>query len=322
MTEVKKADAIPFFSVTFFDSLNGIGITSLSVEKTSNGGKTWETTFQNVEMGLYSLNFPNQQNGWIVGTESKIIPSENNGENSVAGPKNSKPLILKTEDRGLNWQKVNIDEESLVKGEKRFSAFFDVCFDKSGKIWLVGDGGVIEGAIDNQTLKVLNVFPTEVILHGVSCNQSGEIWAVGDDGIVLHYQNGNWNRQSIGIDTFFNRVKIVGNEIWIVGASRPKLVQPNEEIHIKGVLFRSRDNGQTWEEKTPASADGLSDIYLNGKRGWLVGMKGGIYSTNDGGNSWVKEKSPTENDLLNIFFLDSNNGWISGDKTTILEYQN
>jgi photosystem II stability/assembly factor-like uncharacterized protein len=315
LTEGKHSHIVPFNSITFFDSSNGLGIDVVSIEKTTDGGKTWVTILDYNDMGFYSLVFTNQKNGWIVGTESKILDSEE--ENRVASSKNHKPVILKTEDGGLNWHKVSVDEGSLTKKDARFSAFLDICFDKSGKSWIVGDGGIVEAMIESETLKISSVIFTENTLNNVSCSESGEVWAVGDNGLVMHLQNNSWTKKNLNNDAFLKKVKVVGNNVWLVGSARSK-----EETQVRGILLRSRDNGQTWEDKTPASANGLFDLYLNESQGWLVGASGTILHTNDGGQTWQREKSPTDNDLVTIFFLNPNQGWIGGSKRTVLRLSN
>ncbi|MEZ4690805.1 MAG: hypothetical protein R3A12_11730 [Ignavibacteria bacterium] len=44
--------------------------------KTINGGSVWDTLSSNTDLGLYSLNFFNENSGWICG-DSGII-NENN----------------------------------------------------------------------------------------------------------------------------------------------------------------------------------------------------------------------------------------------------
>ena len=326
LTEDKHSHALSFDSIVFFNTNDGLALTPIFLYKTSDGGKTWKTAFENDGIAAYSFVFTDKTNGWIVGAERKKIDSQNEEETHGVNPKNHKPLILKTENAGLNWEKLDIDQQSSAKINEKFGMLSDICFDKSGNTWLAGDGGIIQAEVGKQTWKMLNVFPMEERFN-ISCSDSGDIWAVGLNETILHYQNG-WTRKTLNVDgnvndwTFFKKVKTVGNEIWVVGGSRPKEIQPDQETRIKGVLFRSLDNGETWEEKTPAFADGLFDIYFDGKTGWLIGEEGSIYYTNDDGNSWMKEKSPTENDLLSIFFLDSKTGWISGDRATVLKLEN
>jgi photosystem II stability/assembly factor-like uncharacterized protein len=181
---------------------------------------------------------------------------------------------------------------------------------------MVGKGGIIEVVNDEQYLKLASIFPTEETLYSVSCNGSGEAWAVGQNA-VFHYQNG-WRRTDIDKKYVFGKVVSSGNDVWLLGGDSSLLANGTGEA---GILLRSLDGGQTWENKTPESAAVPYHLFLKDGKGWLVGAQGNIYYSSDNGNSWTKSKSPTQNDLTNIFFLDLNNVWISGDKATLLKYQ-
>ncbi len=292
MTEESHSHASAFFSVAFSDSKTGIAITSSEIKQTTDSGRTWKTVYENEDMVFDALTFNNKQNGWVIGSMKK------------------KPLILKTKDEGLHWEKLNLDEKLLNEVNEKFTRFYDICFDSSGNSWLVGNGGILEAKIDGETFQVSNVFPTKETLFSVSCSESGEVWAVGENGAVFHYQN-DWTRETVNNTRLLTRVKVINDEVWILGG-----------LYSEGILLRSQNNGKTWENKTPISANALFDLYLKENQGWLVGAEGSIYYSNDSGNTWTKFKSPTKNDLLKIFFLDSNNSWISGDKATILKYQN
>jgi len=63
----------------------------------------------------------------------------------------------------------------------------------------------------------------------------------------------------------------------------------------------------------------LNDVFLvNEQLGWIVGNKGILLHTNDGGISWVKKELPFTYDLLKVFFYDSNYGWIGTANGKIL----
>jgi photosystem II stability/assembly factor-like uncharacterized protein len=285
--------------VFFFDKNNGITISPYSIERSVDGGKTWKEV-PGSNGNYYSLVFIDNQNGWVVGSSE-----------------NDKPLVMKTNDRGINWQKVNFDEKSLSALNEKISFFLAICFDRTGKGWIAGKGGIVEAITDGQNLRISSIFSTKETLYSVSCNGSGEVWAVGQDA-VFHYQN-DWRRKEIDKRYVFGKVVSNGSDVWLLGADSSLLENGSSGA---GVLLRSRDNGQTWENKTPASANLLNDLYIKDGSGWLVGAEGSIYYTSDNGNSWTKSTSPTNSDLLHIFFLDSKNGWISGDKATVLKYQN
>ena len=160
-------------------------------------------------------------------------------------------------------------------------------------------------------------FSTKESLFSISCNNSGDIFAVGENSSIYHYNNG-WTKINVNQDYRFKKVLSIGNDIWILGESSTS----SDSTSPNGVLLKSQNNGQTWENKTPKLAKTLNDLYLKNGEGWLIGDEGNIFYSSDDGESWIKSESPTNNNLYCIFFLDSKNGWISGDKATILKYQN
>lgn len=294
--------ASPFFHVCFFDRDNGISLSAITIQATNDGGKTWTSVRNWDNKGFSSIVFTNRQNGWIVGSDK------------------DKPLVLRTENGGLDWgdwKTVNFDEKSLIEISKNFTSFSDICFDQAGNSWIVGDRGLIVAVVNGQTLKTSSIFSTKEIIYSVSCGNSGEVWAVGENSAVFHYENG-WVRKPIDKSYLFRKVASSGNDVWILGAITPRV----EGSFLPGILLRSRDNGQTWENKTPNSAGELNDLFLKDGNGWLVGAGGSIYHSSDNGDSWVKIKSPTQNGLQRIFFLDSQNCWIVGDKATVLRLSN
>ena len=317
-----------FSHVSFFDKESGIVLSGLSIKRSSDGGKTWDEVSVKGAQGFYSLVVTDKRSGWAVGS----------GENG-------KPLVMRTNDKGLTWQKVNFDAKGLGELDRSFTGFSDVCFDPVGKGWIVGndgvveatgdessgqkawrvrragDSGIVEAVTDGQNLKVASVFFTKEPLSSISCGDSGEVWAVGEDGGVFHYRNG-WSRKEVDKKYIFERVLLKGGDVWLLGGEVTTDEKMQSVYPRPGILLRSKDGGRTWENKTPGSASMLYDLYLKDKKGWLIGAEGSIFHSGDDGHTWRKLKGPTQNDLTKIFFLDSSNGWVSGDRATILSYQN
>jgi photosystem II stability/assembly factor-like uncharacterized protein len=50
-------------------------------------------------------------------------------------------------------------------------------------------------------------------------------------------------------------------------------------------------------------------FFVDQNRGWAVGSRGTLLSTNDGGKSWQKS-NPTEDAIRDIYFNDELNGWL------------
>ena len=115
------------------------------------------------------------------------------------------------------------------------------------------------------------------------------------------------------------RVVLSGSEVWVVGGNWTETAQVKAGFPRPGIMFRSRDGGNSWENRTPKTASLLYDVFLMGGKGWLVGAEGAIYYSSDNGDSWARVESPTKTDLLHIFFLNNDNGWISGGRSTILK---
>jgi len=53
-----------------------------------------------------------------------------------------------------------------------------------------------------------------------------------------------------------------------------------------------------------------SVFFLNQTRGWIVGSKGTLLATVDGGKSWQIQSRPSGDVLRDIYFSDQSNGWL------------
>jgi photosystem II stability/assembly factor-like uncharacterized protein len=70
-------------------------------------------------------------------------------------------------------------------------------------------------------------------------------------------------------------------------------------------------NAQAWSKQRTGSLAWLHSVYfLDNQRGWVVGSRGTLLSTNDGGKTWQAKRSSTEDVVRDIFFVDDQNGWM------------
>jgi photosystem II stability/assembly factor-like uncharacterized protein len=82
---------------------------------------------------------------------------------------------------------------------------------------------------------------------------------------------------------------------------------------------RSQRNDLAWQVVTSGMA--LISVCMadDGRRGWVVGVKGTILATEDGGGHWIPQTSSTSNDLWGVAFAaDGLRGWVVGVNGTIL----
>jgi len=51
-------------------------------------------------------------------------------------------------------------------------------------------------------------------------------------------------------------------------------------------------------------------FFLDQNRGWIVGSKGTLLTTSDGGTTWQQKGAGTTDVLRDIYFADEKNGWL------------
>ena len=71
--------------------------------------------------------------------------------------------------------------------------------------------------------------------------------------------------------------------------------------------------GQTaaWKRQTTGSLAWLHSVFfLDQNRGWVVGSRGALLATEDGGRTWKAMARPAQDVLRDIYFSDAFNGWI------------
>jgi photosystem II stability/assembly factor-like uncharacterized protein len=187
-------------------------------------------------------------------------------------------------------------------------------------------------------------------LTAVSFVDDNHGWAVGENGTVLATLDGglNWKVLSPRIldeaptDEFpysrmchFRSVCFIDKKNgWVAGEMELPSVQPEEIAPIPvqfGVIFRTRDGGQTWECQYPCKVwtdiqfdsrpyvQKLNDIYfLNERYGWAVGDGFYYLTTEDGGDTWKEMPigfwaiPETRHTLTATQWLSPQMGWVAG----------
>ena len=67
----------------------------------------------------------------------------------------------------------------------------------------------------------------------------------------------------------------------------------------------------TWARQKSGSMAWLHAVFfLDQNRGWVVGSKGSVLQTRDGGNTWTPRAASTDDVVRDIFFIDEQNGWL------------
>lgn len=88
-----------------------------------------------------------------------------------------------------------------------------------------------------------------------------------------------------------------------------------------GEILHSTDGGVTWSLQHEAQST-LNRIHAIDKQfAWVVGDRGLILATTNGGNSWRPQSAVTDYHIYDVHFADRNNGWIVGEEPVGWEYR-
>ncbi len=74
-----------------------------------------------------------------------------------------------------------------------------------------------------------------------------------------------------------------------------------------------------WAKQKSGTLAWLHAVYfVDERRGWAVGGKGALLSTEDGGARWELRRPPVEDTLNDIFFTDELTGWVACERSIYL----
>jgi photosystem II stability/assembly factor-like uncharacterized protein len=76
-------------------------------------------------------------------------------------------------------------------------------------------------------------------------------------------------------------------------------------------IYRTADGGRQWVTlPAPFPRNNYQAMYfLDDLKAWVVGSRGGVTYTVDGGNSWTKADIPGAGDLVQVQFVSPTHGW-------------
>ena len=262
------------FSVDFTDELNGWIVGKNVVLNTSDGGITWEVINQD-SLTFWSVDFINQQKGWACGES----------------------FIVKTTDGGISWSQQNFDENLLFTSIKFIDELHGFAVSKSWLhpdirpvILMTSNGGASWDSSGNEN---------NSDLFSISALNLSNIVAVGQGGTIIKSSDGlNWEMLSTGNnDIYFHDIDFVNKDIgWILGY--------NYQFDI---LYKTTDSGNTWAEvyRDQLTNNEYSNklFFINKYIGWAV-RSGKILKTTNGGVDWDLQYNSTYY-LHDIIFKDS-----------------
>ena len=279
--------------ISFFNDSEGVAVGEQSIQRTTDGGKSWIDVTLNVTG-------TSLENTLLV----KVICL---GESTTVAVGSN--IILRSTDKGANWKL----QETI-----NFGAIWGLSFVDKNNGFVVGDGGWVYKTSDGGATWTL-IWNTGVYTdyyRSISMLNSSVGLIAESDGKLLRTTDGGitWLKIStsvLSLETvyFFNQ-----NNAYAIGQ--------------EGSILKSTDGGSSWTKKTSHSTDRLSGIWftdsMNGfvvgqyGSGFMTGNMGIILRTTNGGENWDLQPSGTKNNLFDVRFIDKNKGYIVGENGSIL----
>jgi hypothetical protein len=137
---------------------------------------------------------------------------------------------------------------------------------------------------------------TSVPLQGVWGTSRSDVYAVGDSGTVLHYDGNRWTRLQGNVsERYLKALWGRGDTLYVAGHQR------DASFKHRGLVMRSTDGGETWEEDVTEAAAGhrllwgvyggdAGHVYVSGQQtNTVTGVpEAVILKTEDGGATWTE----------------------------------
>lgn len=119
-------------------------------------------------------------------------------------------------------------------------------------------------------------------------------------------ENGKWTELSSGTNMPLNAIFFINENIgWAVG--------------LQGTIVHTTDGGSTWLDQSITDSNiSFSEIkFTSESNGFLVGIdyqneESFLYTTSNGGNSWVSTKIPDIYEVYDLYFSSTTNGLVVG----------
>jgi len=345
--------------VSFYDANNGITVGSGgTILRTNDGGANW-IPLTITSRNLYSVSYIDANN-CTIGGKSTWIPSAYDyestviritdggtswyiyyqvGENDFYGVSNNTLVggegeIYHTSNNGTTWVAQRTGPVRKLRGASFTSSNIGTVVGHNGTILRTTNGGSTwasqlydspstNGSI-NDYLKAVSFSDANhgFVVSGNAFNDGSIVFY--EPGIILRTTNGGtiWVVKYNNLNAAFNGVSSPSANIcFAVGVY--KILDQGEYVDHAG-WASTTDGGASWRNRYFTSiTDPLTDVsFTDNNIGTMVGHKGRIMQTTDGGYNWNTKNSRTSKNLHGVCFTDANNGTVVGDDGTILRTNN
>lgn len=251
----------------------------------------WVTQDTGTGDSFFSVNFVNENVGWINGVSGRGAEEQNDNANKKTKPKKSgekpdDPLaanqgfeVLHTTDGGQTWHAIPDQFKNKIRS---------VWFVDPDKGWAL--------TIDRDILRTTD---------------GGKTWSLQRKaGKVKLRLPGNKRQPELEQPEQIDQIHFIdASHGWAWGGGRK-----DEFAEQPGIVLTTIDGGQNWNEiKYPFDQSVSAAFFLDTDHAWVSTMGAGFYRTTDGGLNWAKVQTKLPEDVFrSMFFTSQNDGWVVG----------
>lgn len=290
-----SSGAVPdLFSVSILDSLTLIAVgQDGAVLRSSSGGNNWQTQSSGTSRRLAAVSFvPEVGLGWAVGDSGAVIRSTDEGvtwdvipppvpghlyavkTRLGTGPLPNRVIavgergtIIRTTNDGATWDVQTPDLSITLLAVDMIDDQYAWAAGTNGRMFRTVDGGTVwQSSFTGATLPLFSIsFATRDV--GWVVGQTGQILKTTDGGVTWVNQSSNSPARS---------ANLVG--VSFVDTLNGYIVGQN------GVFLRTADGGNSWHLTPHPSEYFLHSVqFATPDLGWMVGERGAILQTRNGG---------------------------------------
>lgn len=307
---------VEFSGISFADNQSGIAYgPGNRIFLTSDAGATWMPVVPDIAQAkgdpaiiseLRLIHMGTRNRGWALGYFDEIFTTQDGGRTWSVQDTGTPPVY--TYATGV---------PTLVMAPVLGNI---VSIDENHVVMTGHQGNLVTTSDAGATWTSRNRAVTNEYLTSVAFATPDAGWIAGIKGGIFRTTNGgaSWERQNAGDTTWITDLQAIDQQTaWAAGA--------------KGV-FRTTDGGSNWQfvrlEGFPVDSVTYQDIrFFTGIRaismvdrdhGWAAGIRGTVFRTTDGGQSWSPcAPLPGEPFLNGVSFVDATTGWVTGSEASV-----
>ncbi|MBL1141122.1 MAG: glycosyl hydrolase [Proteobacteria bacterium] len=212
-------------------------------------------------------------------------------------------VVLVSTDKGESWSRQILSDYPALIDVVACPDSSYVALDFNHNIWSSNDNA--------RTWNKRSIDSTEVP-QAITCDPDNKIWVVASFSTILNSpdQGDTWESISMDEDLMLTSIQFIDEQtVFVTGEF--------------GTVLKSSNAGKTWDymEPLPGGFYPQASYFMDSENGWVVGLRGKVFYTNDGSNSWQLQPTDIDIPLYGVMAGESK-VYAVGDTGKVLEYDN